>query len=466
MTASALHGDPQSFGVPQRDTVRRRRSFALDTQKYVRQVPIGDTTAGAILTPGSEGVDLTSIVLDAVRIGGARSRSEVAERTGLGRAVVAQRVAELASHGLLVESGMGPSTGGRPPRRLAFGHDAGVVLSADLGATSIDVAVADLAGRTVSHRSEAADVSLGPVVVLGRIEQLFRELLDEANPERRPLYGIGVGLPGPVEFETGRPVAPPIMPGWDNYPVREQLEAVFDAPVWVDNDVNVMVMGEWRLGVARGQRNVVFVKIGTGIGAGLISDGQLHRGSTGSAGDVGHVQIVEDGVVCRCGNIGCLEALAGGHALAREADALARSGRSRVLGEMLAAGGAPTARDVADAASRGDPASVELLQRSASYVGAMLATVVNLFNPSLIVIGGGVAAAGDLYLATIRQAIYRRSLPLATRSLQIVPAGLGPMAGVVGAAVMVADELFSADRLASTLARFAPRRSSVLEGVS
>jgi predicted NBD/HSP70 family sugar kinase len=181
---------------------------------------------------------------------------------------------------------------------------------------------------------------------------------------------------------------------------------------------------------------------------------------------MGHAQVVEDGVVCRCGNIGCLEALAGGHALARDAEVIARSGRSPVLAAILGAGELPTARHVSDAASRGDPASVELLQRSASYVGAMLATVVNLFNPSLIVVGGGVATAGDLYLATIRQAVYRRSLPLATRSLQIVPAGLGPMAGVVGGAAMVADEIFAGDRLATTLARFATRRVTTLGGAT
>ena len=247
--------------------------------------------------------------------------------------------------------------------------------------------------------------------------------------------------------------------GWDGYPVRERLEARFGAPVWVDNDVNVMAVGEWRAGLAHGHRNVVWVKVGTGIGAGLISDGQLHRGAHGSAGDVGHVQVVESGVTCRCGNVGCLEALAGGQALAREAEALARSGKSRILADLLGAGHQPDARDVAAAASRGDPAAVELLQRSARYVGAMLATVVNFFNPSLIVVGGGVAAAGDLYLATIRQTVFGRSLPLATRRLEIVSSGLGPMAGVIGAAAMVADELFAPEQLASTLAR-RPARSS------
>ena len=140
------------------------------------------------------------------------------------------------------------------------------------------------------------------------------------------LWGIGIGVPGPVEFATGRPVSPPIMPGWDGYPIRERFAARYGAPVWVDNDVNVLALGEWRSGVAAGHDDVVVVKIGTGIGAGIISGGRLHRGAQGSAGDVGHIQVVDDpAVVCRCGNIGCLEALAGW----RGARAARRGGRPR-----------------------------------------------------------------------------------------------------------------------------------------
>ena len=373
-------------------------------------------------------------------------------RTGLGRAVVRERAGDLIQLGLLVEDGLGASTGGRPPRQLSFNAGSGRVLVADLGATSIDVALADLHGGILAHRTEVADIAAGPERILARVEALMDEV---ARDEREAPHGVGVGLPGPVEFSVGRPAAPPIMPGWDDYPVRRRLEARFGAPVWVDNDVNVMALGEWRAGVARSQQNVVYLKIGTGIGAGLISNGRLHRGFQGSAGDVGHIQISDDAIVCRCGNVGCLEALAGGQALARDGEGLARSGESTLLADVLRELGTVTARDVAEAAARGDAASVALLERSAHYVGRMLATVVNLFNPSMIVIGGGVATAGDRYLATIRQTVYRRSLPLATRSLQIVPSGLGPMAGVVGAAAMVADELFSLKQLAGTLARHA-----------
>lgn len=392
------------------------------------------------------------LALDAVRLHGARSRSEIAERTGLGRAVVAQRVGELLAQGILEEPGSGPSTGGRPPRRLRFAAGAGCILAADQGATSIDVALADLDAGIVAHHAEPSDVAVGPEATLERIEQLFDRLL--AEHPGRPVWGIGLGIPGPVEFETGRPVSPPIMPGWDNYPVRDRFEERYDAPTWVDNDVNIMAVGDWRRGIARGHRNVVFVKIGTGIGAGLISDGMPHRGAQGAAGDIGHIQIGDErSVTCRCGNVGCLEALAGGQAIARDAELLARSGRSDLLAAILERDGSISAEQVADAARRGDNASVELFARAGRLVGGVLASIVNFFNPSLIVVGGGVAGAGDGLLAAIRENVYRRSLPLATRDLQIVRSELGGRVGVIGAAATVADELFSRDQLSATLAR-------------
>ena len=388
-------------------------------------------------------------VLDAVRRGHARSRLDVSQRTGLSRTVVAQRVAELVDRGLVTESGIGASTGGRPPRHLRFDAESGHLLVADLGATSMAVAVTDLDGAVLHFEEEPADVGDGPESIIGRVESLL-DGLESRGTWPGALRGVGIGVPGPVEFATGRPVAPPIMPGWDGYPIRERLAARYDTPVWVDNDVNVMALGEWQYGVAVGHDNVVFLKIGTGIGAGLISDGLLHRGAQGAAGDVGHIGVIDHGgVVCRCGNVGCLEAVAGGAALGRDGEAAAREGRSSVLAEALSRNGAVTAQDVAAAAARGDAVSVELLQRAGRYVGYALASIVNFFNPSLIVVGGGVAGSGDVFVAAIREIVYGRSLPLATRELAIRRSSLGPRAGVMGAAAMVLDGLFSADGIAA-----------------
>jgi glucokinase-like ROK family protein len=238
------------------------------------------------------------------------------------------------------------------------------------------------------------------------------------------------------------------MPGWDGYRVRARLAERFDVPVWVDNDVNLMALGELRVGAARGQRDVLFVKIGTGIGAGLISSGRLHRGAQGAAGDIGHIPVAaSSGVVCRCGKVGCLEALAGGAALSREGKAAAEEGRSPYLRQVLSGGSPITAADVATAAQHGDPVAVELLGRSGQLVGETVATLVNFFNPSLILLGGGVASAGDMILASVRETVYRRSLPLATRQLRIDRATLSPDPSLSGAAHMVLDELFSRQRL-------------------
>lgn len=398
--------------------------------------------AHAIAGLAGESIESVVDVLDAVRISGATTRPEIARITGLGRNVVTDRAAQLIAAGLLAEGPLGRSTGGRAPRELRFNAAAGVILVAELGATSIEVATADLAGSISNARGEAADVTLGPTHILDRVAELFDELVDSL-PGDAHVWGVGVGLPGPVEFGTGRPVSPPIMPGWDGYDVRSFFAARYHAPVWVDNDVNVMALGELRGGLAAGHRDVVFVKIGTGIGAGLVSRGLLHRGAQGCAGDIGHMAVGESTVQCRCGQLGCLEALAGGYALGRDGLELASSGRSPVLAGELSAGHEVTAQSVVDAALRGDPAARRLVTESARLVGEALARVVNFFNPSLILIGGGVASAGDLYLRQVRLTVLGRSLPLATRSLEILQSPLADRAGLRGAAFMVVDELLS-----------------------
>ena len=427
--------------------------MALDMQKYDvgvrKQRPVPEESMDAIVA-----------ILELVRRGRAHSRSELIERTGLSRSIVTQRVNELLVRGFLVES-VAPSTGGRPPKRLEFRADAGHVLVADIGATSIDVALADATGAILARDSEAADVSSGPEVILGRVEALTERLLHE-HPAPGELWGVGIGVPGPVEFRTGHPISPPIMPGWEGYPVREHFSALYGVPVWVDNDVNIMALGERRSGLAHGHRNFIFVKVGTGIGSGIVSNGLIHRGAQGSAGDIGHVQVVGDlGRICRCGKVDCLEALAGGAALAREGTTLARDGQSERLAAIFAERGRITAREVVRAARAGDAVAVRLLNESATLVGQTLAGLANFFNPSLIVIGGGVAQAGDAYLATIRQVIYARSTALATRELLVQLSRLGSRAGVIGAASMVLDELFSEEQLALWIDQGRPAAATV-----
>lgn len=403
-----------------------------------------------------EAMDALVEVLDLVRFGTATTRPELIRHSGLGRTVIVQRVSQLLESGLLSEGQHAPSTGGRPARVLTFRADAGSILSVDLGATSLAVGIADLAGNLAASYEEPCDIAAGPDAVLGRAEELLDELLAARAEPEPPAWGLGIGLPGPVEYAYGRPIAPPIMPGWDGYPVRDRLARRYDVPVWVDNDVNLMALAELRLGLARGEQDVVFVKIGTGIGAGLISEGRLHRGAQGAAGDVGHIAVTDDvSVICRCGNIGCLEALAGGAALGKLATDAARGGRSPFLAERLGSG-VLEARDLGAAAMHGDALAVEIFGRTGRHIGGMLATLVNFYNPSLVVIGGGVASVGDLLLASIREAVYRRSLPLATRDLRIARSPLAGMSGLHGAAFVVIDELFSRQRLPLWISQGSP----------
>jgi glucokinase-like ROK family protein len=356
-------------------------------------------------------------------------------------------VNELLARGFLVETAA-PSTGGRPPKQLEFRAGAGHVLVADIGATSIDVAIADATGKVLAQLGDRADVADGPEIILAQVETLLERLAAEHEAPGE-LWGLGIGVPGPVEFRTGHPISPPIMPGWEGYPVRERFADRHRVPVWVDNDVNIMALGEWRDGLAHGHDDFMFVKVGTGIGCGLVSNGRIHRGAQGSAGDIGHVQVVaQERQICRCGKVDCLESHAGGAALAREGTRLAETGESGRLAGILAERGVITAREVIRAARVGDPASVRLLDHSARLVGQTLAGLANFFNPSLIVVGGGVAHAGDAYLATIRQVIYARSTALATRELLVQLSRLGNRAGVIGGASMVLDELFSTRQLA------------------
>ena len=405
----------------------------------------------------SDQLDSLAVVIDLVRRHGEITRPELVRRTGLGRALIAQRVAELIDLGVAEEAEVTASTGGRPARAVRLRSRAGKFLAAELGATSISVALTDITCQTRLELDEPMDVAAGPGTCLSLMERLFDELLARDPDPGPPVWGIGVGVPGPVEFATGRPISPPIMPGWDDYPVRDRLVRRYGVPVWVDNEVNVMALGELRAGLAASEQHAIYVKIGTGIGAGLISNGILHRGAQGCAGDLGHIAVIDDdSVLCRCGNRGCLEAIAGGAALGRDGELAARNGTSPFLAAVLAEAGSVTATNVAAGARSGDRVSYELLVQAGNVIGETLAGMVNFFNPSLILLGGGVAESGDILMASIREATYRRALPLATRDLRLTRALLGKRSGLVGAAYMVSDEIFSRTLLPAWIARGTP----------
>jgi predicted NBD/HSP70 family sugar kinase len=376
-------------------------------------------------------------LLELIREEVAVTRADLARVTGLARSTVAQRVDTLLAEGLVFDTGGSVSTGGRPPAVLVFNRDAGVVLAADLGATHSRVAVSDLVGTPLAERAGDLDIGLGPEPVLEWLDERFTELLEEVGRSGDEVRGIGVGVPGPVEFASGRPVNPPIMPGWDDFPIPEWFGARYPAPVLVDNDVNIMARGEHRMHW-RETEHLLLIKVGTGIGCGIVADGHIHRGARGAAGDIGHIQATSsEDVVCRCGNIGCLEAIAGGQALA---DRLAAQGED-----------ASRSRDVVRLVRSGNAAAIRMVRDAGRTLGQVLAGTVNFFNPAVIVIGGDIAEAHAQLLAGVREGIFSRSLPLATRDLRIVPSRLGDRAGVIGAATMVNEHVLSPDAVDRSL---------------
>ncbi|GAA2948700.1 ROK family protein [Microbacterium luteolum] len=371
----------------------------------------------------------TGEIFQILRDGHARTKAELAALTGLARSTVALRVDALLAADLLRPAGEAASTGGRPPARVAFNPRAGVVLAVDLGATHATVAVADLAGVILDARTRTIDIGDGPEALLDTILSDGTALLETPTAAGLPLLGVGIGVPGPVEHSTGRPTNPPIMPGWDRFDVPRYVQQTFDVPVLVDNDVNILALGEQATSWPQVD-DLIFVKVSTGIGSGIIAGGQLQRGAQGSAGDMGHVQVPTGaGSAREPGDERDLEALASGSALAV---ALREDGHD-----------VQSASDVVDLVRAGNAAAIEATRQAGRDVGEVLATVVNLLNPSIIVLGGSIARAGEHLLAGVREVVYRRSIPLATQHLAIVQSQAGDRAAVLGAAIMVAREVLS-----------------------
>lgn len=383
-------------------------------------------------------------IMRALRRQGRISRGEISNITGWSKAKASQEIRSLVDKGYLVEVGEGASQGGRKPRLLRINNQLGYIAGIDIGATSLDIALADVTGLILQRRSEATDVRINPESVLGRCSELLLELVQEQVAIPAQILGIGVGVPGPVDFARGVLVAPPLMPEWENFPIRDFFKKTFhSAFVVVDNDVNIMALGEQRAGDGAGVDHFIFVKIGTGIGAGIISNGKIHRGSDGCAGDIGHICVDRESPLCACGNRGCLEAMAAGPAIASKAMEAARSGISPIMSQMRESNRRRLRPEDVNAACReGDQAALDIIRESGKMIGDVLASLVNFFNPSHIFIGGGISNFGNHLLVAIRQAVLQRSLPLATTHLSIKFSRVASNVGIIGAISLALDYLF------------------------
>jgi predicted NBD/HSP70 family sugar kinase len=387
-----------------------------------------------VLSSRLDGPVTLSTLARLVASGAAVSKADLVQAAGLARTTVSNGVDELLDRGVLRVAGTRPTPGrGRPADRLALSPGSGHVLVADLGAHGVHLAIVDLGQRILAHERVDVEVAEGPEKVLTVVESHLRALLAQVPDDGRVRAAV-IGVPGPVDGQHGIPVRPPIMPGWHAYPVAARLRRTFGCPVLLENDVNLRALGEARA-LPADQVPLLFVKVGTGIGGGLISGtGELHHGADGAAGDIGHVR-VRGGpdVRCVCGNVGCIEALASASAIAR------RLGEEGAREASIA--------DVRALVARGDPAVLRLVREAAELIGEVVATLVHFYNPARVTIGGSVAAASDELLAGIRSVVYQRALPLATRNLVLANSVLGPFAGVAGAMVLGIERVLSAGEI-------------------
>lgn len=444
----ALGRQGDTLAVDQTAQRDRRMRRGKDMDEGSTEVAAPRRAAGRPRASESAHGSLAAL-LNLVRTGAATTRQELEHQSELGRAVVTDRLATLLRLGLIEEGELGPAIGGRAPRHVRFRPRMGIILAAVLDHSSLAVGVSDLSGRLLAEHHEAVELGAGPEPVLQRLATLFAWMLEEHGGDAS-IWGVGLAVPGAVEKPDGQRLFAPALKAfqnWDGFPFVEQLATLVDAPVWVRSGVQTMTMGELKSGSGIGLTDMIFVKLGRSISAGVVSEGTLHRGAQGAAGMIGYTFI--EG--------GNLESVAGSEALVREARQAAESGRSPYLAEVLARAGEVAVTDTGHGAQLGDPFCIDLLGRCGRAVGEVLAPLANLLNPSLIVLGGNVAETGDILLAAVREAVYRQSHPVVTRDLRIVRSQMGGSAGLVGAAQVVAEALFDPRFLQGWITLGSPR---------
>lgn len=368
-------------------------------------------------------------IVDALRAGVEVTRAELADRTGLSRATVSALVRDLERDGLVAVGTGGSAVGrtGRRPEVVRLTRRAGAVLGVDFGHEHVRVAVSDLAGNVLCAHSARADVDRGMESALSTARRLADLVAEEAGVDRAELLACGAGVPAPVDRATGRIGSTSLLPSWSGTTLTAALEDVLGMPVVVDNDANLGALGEQAAGAARGVDDAIYVKVSSGVGAGLISGGRLLRGSTGIAGEIGHVAVVPNGVPCRCGGRGCLETIASAPAVRRQL--------------LQTTGHALPGDDLLRALSDGDPRVTRLLADAGRSIGRVLAAACHLLDPAVIVMGGDPAFSTEPVLAGLREELDRHRLPGAGGDVRLLPAQLGNQGQVVGALRLAARSL-------------------------
>jgi predicted NBD/HSP70 family sugar kinase len=365
-------------------------------------------------------------VINAMRERGVASRAELARITGLSRSTISTIVGDLLESGLADERdghADGEARAGRPPQMVSLNSTAGLALGIDFGHRHLRVAVSDLSHQVLAETWCEMDVDHSADQGLDTATMFVDQVLAEAGVDRGRVIGVGMGLPGPINRATGAVQAASILPGWVGVDAAAEASRRLRLPVEVENDANLGALAELVWGAGQGKSDVAYIKVSSGIGAGLISGGRLHQGVRGTAGEIGHTLVNGGGAVCRCGNRGCLETLASAPAIA---DLLSQSRREEV-----------TTRRLLDLAASGDPAAQRLIGDAGRAIGVAVANLCNLINPECVIVGGDVSAAGELLLGPLDQTLRRNAIPSAIEELELIPGVLGERAEVLGALALV-----------------------------
>lgn len=390
-------------------------------------------------TPGSQSslhrANLERVVR-AVRMAGSLTQAEIARTTGLSAATVSNIVRELKDGGTVQVTPT--SAGGRRARSVSLSGDAGIVVGVDFGHSHLRIALGNLAHQVLAEESEPFDVDSSADQGFDRAEQLVQRLLAAYDISPRKVIGVGLGVPGPIDMESGALGSTAILPGWTGVNPAKEMGKRLGVPVHVDNDANLGALGEQVWGSGQGSDDLAYIKVASGVGAGLVINGQIYRGPGGTAGEIGHITLDESGPVCRCGNRGCLETFTA----ARYVLPLLRSSHGDGL----------TMVGMVDLANEGDPGCRRVIADIGRHIGSGVANLCNLLNPRRVVLGGDLAEAGDLVLDPVRDSVARYAIPSAARQLTVVSGALGGRAEVLGALALVLSEMGDATVLPSSLA--------------
>ncbi|HID96474.1 MAG TPA: ROK family transcriptional regulator [Candidatus Latescibacteria bacterium] len=385
----------------------------------------------------------TSAVIDIIRRHGPVSRKQIAELTGLSPAALTNIVGNLIDQGLVHEVGLDVSSGGRKPILLQLNPDAGFVVGVDIGSVNLRVGVTDLAGKALAFNQEKSEAESGSQGLFDRVIHKIQVTIKDSGIDDGRIKGIGIGISAVVHPQTGVCLFCRNMPGWEGLAVRKMFTERLKKEVLIDDSMRTMALAEKRFGKGRGVDNMIHICLGNGVGAGIFIEGKMYRGSWGVAGELGHITVDENGPLCRCGNRGCLESLVSGRAIVQRAliylqEGVSSSIYAAVNGDL----GKVTPEIIAEAARKGDKVAHNIMNETGEHLGIGIANAVNLFNPELVVIGGGLAGAADLLLEPVTRTVKARGLQVAADSLKIEVSELGQKAGVLGAASLVLDELF------------------------